>query len=167
MSAMRAAVEAAGHAAQELAADLAEAVMRRGWSVATAESLTGGTVAGVLSAAPSASDWFRGSVVAYSAEVKFSVLAVPRGPVITEECAATMASEAAQLLGADLAVAVTGVGGPEPSEGEPAGTVWFAVASRGGIRTQKVVFDGSPTDVLVATGERALKMLNEAATGAA
>ena len=167
MSQMRTAVDASADVARELATELAEAVSRRGWTVATAESLTGGGTASVLSAAPSASDWFRGSIVAYSPEVKFTVLGVPRGPVVTEECAALMATSAADLLGADLCLAVTGVGGPDPAEGEPAGTVWFAVASRSGVRTQKVVFDGPPAAVLASTTERALAMLHQAATGAA
>lgn len=165
MSHLSTAVTETAEAATDLATDLAEAVARRGWGVATAESLTGGTMASLLAAAPQAGDWFRGSVVAYTAEVKFDLLGVPRGPVVTEECAATMARSAATLLRADLCVAVTGVGGPEPDEGEPAGTVWFAVVSPAGLRTQKVVFDGDPADVLAATTEHALGMLRAAATG--
>lgn len=165
MSHLSAAVTETAAAATDLATDLADAVAQRGWGVATAESLTGGTVASVLAAAPQAGDWFRGSVVAYSPEVKFDLLGVPRGPVVTEECAATMARSSATLLGADLCVAVTGVGGPEPDEGEPAGAVWLAVVSPTGVRTEKVVFDGDPTEVLTATTERALELLHAAATG--
>lgn len=152
-------------AAGELAGDLAKALDRRGWTVATAESLTGGTIATVLAAATDAQTWFRGSVVAYSPEVKFGLLDVPRGPVVTEECATLLATNTARLLGADLAVSVTGVGGPEPDEGEAAGTVWFAVASPGGVRTEKRVFDGEPDVVLTRTTERAIALLVEAAQG--
>lgn len=159
------AVDDTATAAQDLAADLATALDRRGWTVATAESLTGGTIATVLAAAPDAGSWFRGTVVAYAAEVKFDVLDVPPGPVVTEECATTMARSAARLLGADLAVAVTGVGGPDPDEGQPAGTVWFGLASPDGVRSEKVVYDGSPSDVIAATTERAVALLREAAHG--
>ena len=155
------AVEATADAAQQHATALADAVGRRGWTVATAESLTGGTIATVLAAAPSAGTWFRGSVVTYSAEVKFDLLGVPRGPVVTEECARTMAEAAARLLGADLCLSVTGVGGPEPDEGEPAGTVWFGVTWPGGSRTVKEQFDGSPPEILVATTDRALALLQD------
>src|SRR5690606_35567733 len=87
MSHLSRAVEETAEAAAEQTAELAEAIARRGWGVATAESLTGGTIATVLAAAPQAGTWLRGSVVAYAAEVKFGLLGVPRGPVVTEECA--------------------------------------------------------------------------------
>lgn len=163
MSQLSTSVEATADAAQQRATTLADAVGRRGWTVATAESLTGGTIATVLAAAPSAGTWFRGGVVAYSPEVKFELLGVPCGPVVTEECARTMAEATARLLGADLCVAVTGVGGPDPDEGHPAGTVWLAVTSPGGSRTEKAQFEGDPPDILVATTDRALALLEEVA----
>lgn len=162
MSSLMSAVRLTGDAAQELAGDLADAVTRRGLTVATAESLTGGTVASVLAAAPSATDWFRGTVVAYSPEVKFGLLGVPRGPVVTRECAVTMARATADLLGADLCVAATGLGGPDPDpdEDEPPGAVWLAaVGPDGAERTEHHVFEGDPAAVLTATTERALTLL--------
>lgn len=163
MSDLSTAVSTTADAAQRLAADLPDLLGRHGWTVGTAESLTGGTIASVLAAAPSAQEWLRGAVVAYTPEVKFGLLGVPEGPVVTEECARTMATTTARLLGADLVVAVTGVGGPEPDEGEPAGTVWFAVAAPDGVRTAKEVFAGDPPDVLTATTEHAIGMLRETA----
>ncbi|MBC7290678.1 MAG: CinA family protein [Actinotalea sp.] len=163
MSDLSTAVSATADAAQRIAADLGDLLDRRGWTVGTAESLTGGTIASVLAAAPSAQDWLRGAVVAYTPEVKFELLGVPEGPVVTEECARTMATSSARLLGADLVVAVTGVGGPEPAEGEPAGTVWFAVAAPDGVRTERIVFDGDPADVLTATTEHAIRMVRDTA----
>jgi nicotinamide-nucleotide amidase len=163
MSHLSTSVETTAQAAQDLTTELADAVARKGWGVGTAESLTGGTIASVLSAAPDASTWFRGAVVAYTPQVKFDVLGVRPGPVVTEDCARTMATSAARLLGADLCVSVTGVGGPEDDEGQPAGTVWFAVAGPAGVRALKEVFEGSPPDVLAATAERALELLREAA----
>lgn len=163
MSDLSTAVSMTADAAQRLAADLPDLLGRRGWTVGTAESLTGGTIASVLAAAPSAQEWLRGAVVAYTPEVKFGLLGVREGPVVTEECARTMATTTARLLGADLVVAVTGVGGPDPDEGEPAGTVWFAVAAPDGVRTAKEVFAGDPPDILTATTERAIRMLRETA----
>lgn len=165
MSSLTAAVERTAEAAEHLTPALAVALGERGWRVATAESLTAGTIATVLAAAPGATSWLRGSIAAYSPEVKFDVLGVPRGPVVTRECAITMARSTAALLGADLCVAVTGVGGPAPDEGQRAGTVWFAVVSPGGEHTEKAQFAGSPVDVLVATTERAIALLHAAAVG--
>lgn len=165
MSHLRTAVEETADAATELAEDLAAALAAKGWSVATAESLTAGTIGTVLAAATDATSWYRGTVAAYSPEVKFSLLDVPRGPVVTEECAVTMARSTARLLHADVCVAVTGVGGPEPDEGEPVGTVWFAVVTPAGEHTAKEIFDGDPPAVLTATTEHALALLTRAAEG--
>src|SRR5215208_80173 len=79
-----------------------------------------------LAAGPEASEWFRGSLVAYQETVKFDVLGVRRGPLVDPDCAEGMARGVGRLLGADVAVAATGVGGPDPSEGKPAGTVYVA-----------------------------------------
>jgi nicotinamide-nucleotide amidase len=163
MSDLSSAVSATADAAERLAADLPDLLARRGWTVGTAESLTGGTIASLLAAAPSAQEWLRGAVVAYTPAVKFDLLGVPEGPVVTEECARTMATSTARLLGADLVVAVTGVGGPEPDEGQPAGTVWFAVAAPDGVRTERKVFGGEPPEVLTATTEHAISLLRDTA----
>ena len=80
---------------------------------------------------PGASDVFRGSIVSYANDVKFEVLGVPRGPVISEEAAVAMAEGACRILGADVSVAVTGVAGPEKQEGQPVGTVWLATCVDG------------------------------------
>ncbi|MBO1751006.1 CinA family protein [Actinotalea sp. BY-33] len=162
---MRRSVDENAHAAEHLASGLADGLAAHGWTVATAESLTGGTIASVLSAAPAASTWFRGSIVAYSPEVKFGLLKVPRGPVVTEACATQMASRTAELLGAEVAVAVTGVGGPEPDEGQPPGSVWFAVVSPAGTHTEKLVVEGDPPAVLAATSEHAITLLHRVARG--
>jgi nicotinamide-nucleotide amidase len=97
-------------------------------TVAVAESLTGGLLSSRLAAASAASEWFCGAVVAYSRRVKHEVLGVPAGPVVSRAAAVAMARGAATLLGADLSVALTGAGGPEPQDGQPPGTVWLAVA---------------------------------------
>lgn len=162
MSNLSTAVRRTGDAAQDLAAELGAAVLERGLTVATAESLTAGTIATVLAAAPDATTWFRGSVAAYSPEVKFGLLGVPRGPVVNRRCAETMARATAAHLDADLCVAVTGLGGPDPdpAEGEPPGAVWFAVVGPGGaVRAERRVFDGKPVDVLTGTTAHALTLL--------
>ena len=102
--------------------------------VACAESLTGGGLARRLTAAPGASDYFIGSAVCYSADAKISVLGVSRetidGPgVVSEACAREMAAGARRIFAADVAIAVTGVAGPESHGGQPPGTVWIALDS--------------------------------------
>jgi nicotinamide-nucleotide amidase len=99
----------------------------RGLSLGVAESLTGGMIGSRLCDVPGASRGFRGSIVSYAAEVKFDVLDVPEGPVITEAAAIAMARGAREVLGSDVGIAATGVAGPDESEGHPAGTVCVAV----------------------------------------
>ncbi len=99
----------------------------RGLTLAVAESLTGGMIGSRLVDHPGASDVLRGSIVSYASDVKFDLLGVTRGPVISEETAIGMAIGARNLLGADVAVAATGVAGPDPQEGSPPGTVCLAV----------------------------------------
>ena len=112
---------------QERDADLVGAALKHsGRTLAVAESLTGGLLASAFARASGSSEWFRGGIVAYSSVVKYDLLDVPRGPVVSEVAAVAMARGAGRLLEADVAVAVTGVGGPDPQDGEPNGTVWVA-----------------------------------------
>jgi nicotinamide-nucleotide amidase len=100
----------------------------RGMTVAVAESLTGGLVASRIVSVPGSSEWFKGGVVAYDSQVKFDVLGVPEGPVISEQTATAMAEGVRRLLGADVGLATTGVAGPTEQEGHPPGTVWLGIA---------------------------------------
>ena len=100
----------------------------RGLTVAVAESLTGGYLAGRLCAVPGASKAFQGGVVAYQPAIKFDLLGVDEGPVVTEGAALSMAHGVRRLMGADIGLATTGVAGPDEAEGKPVGTVCLAVA---------------------------------------
>ena len=102
----------------------------RGLSLAVAESLTGGLVGARLSAVPGASDVFRGAVVSYASEVKFDLLGVPEGPVVSTDAAKAMALGVRKRLGADVGIATTGVAGPAEQEGHPPGTVFLGLAHR-------------------------------------
>jgi nicotinamide-nucleotide amidase len=151
--------------AEQTAQSIARTASRDGRIVALAESLTGGKISCHLGAAPDSSDWFGGCVVAYTADVKRRVLGVPDGPVVSKEAAAAMAQGAADLLGSDLAVAVTGVGGPDDQDGEPPGTVWFGIFDRGTVTTELHRWDGEPEDVLDRTTLHALTLLERALQG--
>jgi PncC family amidohydrolase len=140
---------------------LAALTTRLGLRIGTAESLTSGQLAQRLGAGPGAADWFRGGLVAYAPDVKFAVLDVPPGPVVTAECARAMARGAARLLGADATVAATGVGGPGPEEGQPPGTVYVAAVVGDQETCERLDLHGDPEDVLRQTTDRALQILLE------
>ena len=99
----------------------------RGWSVAVAESVTGGMLASRLVDVPGSSDWFRGGVVAYGSEVKFNMLGVPRGPVVCAEAAEAMAAGVAKLVGTEVGLATSGVAGPDRQEDVEVGTVFVGL----------------------------------------
>jgi nicotinamide-nucleotide amidase len=110
-----------------------------GLTLGLAESLTGGLAASRLVNVPGASAWFRGSVVSYASEVKFDVLGVPKGPVVSEAAARAMADGARRVLGADVGLSITGVAGPTEQDGQPPGTV-FVGLSRPGRETEAFGF---------------------------
>ncbi|MGN9795467.1 CinA family protein [Streptomyces sp. OZ13] len=109
----------------------------RGQSLAAAESLTGGLVAAELTSVPGASKVFRGSVTAYATTLKRDVLGVD-GVLLAErgavdpQVASQMAAGVRDVMGADWALATTGVAGPDPQDGQPVGTVYVAVAGPAG-----------------------------------
>jgi nicotinamide-nucleotide amidase len=143
----------------EIANSIAERVGDRESTVSVAESMTSGLIATRLGAAEGAGQWFRGGVVAYASEVKFKVLGVDPGPVITARCAQQMARGVRELTGSDLAVAVTGVGGPDEAEGNPPGTAFIAVSSEHTDRAHRYHFPGDTTEVVQATTVQALRLL--------
>ena len=137
-------------------ADLAQS---RGLRVAVAESLTAGRISSVLGRGESASEWYSGAVVAYDTEVKFTVLGVTRGPVVTASCARQMAEGVRTLLGADVGLGITGVGGPSPQEDCPPGTVHLALATGGTTRSLHACLPGDPSEVVAAATSLALDEL--------
>ncbi|MCF8587818.1 CinA family protein [Gordonia liuliyuniae] len=147
------------------AEQVGELAHRAGRTVATAESLTGGQIACTLGAAPDSSEWYRGSIVAYASTVKHQLLRVPDVPVVSEISARTMAVTTAELLGADLVVAVTGAAGPGAQEGREPGTVWFGIVDGDDISTEYREFDGSAVDVVSQTVTEALDLFAAALGG--
>ncbi len=106
---------------------------RSGLTLGLAESVTGGLVSGRLTAVPGASEVLRGSIVSYASEVKFEILHVERGPVVSEQAVRQMAQGALGVLGCDVSLAVSGVAGPDQQDGQPVGTLWVAAAARSGM----------------------------------
>jgi nicotinamide-nucleotide amidase len=119
---------------------VAAALLAREWSVAVAESCTGGLVAARLTERPGSSAYVLGGIVAYSNSVKESAVGVARATLVefgavSSETAVALADGARERLGADVGIGVTGIAGPEGgSEEKPVGLVWVAVSSREGAR---------------------------------
>lgn len=139
---------------------VARAATRSGRTVAVAESLTCGAIVSALGRGDDAQDWLKGGVVAYRTEVKVGVLGVPEG---TDPCSAACAEQLARgvrdLLGADVAVAVTGVGGPDPQDGHPPGTVHLGASSATRTSSRELRFGGEPEEVVERTVVAALTAL--------
>ena len=110
---------------------VARALAVGGLTLGLAESLTGGLASSRLVNVPGASGWFRGSVVSYASEVKFDILGVPEGPVVSEAAAIAMAEGARRVLGADVGLSITGVAGPDPQDDLPPGTVFVGLVRPG------------------------------------
>jgi nicotinamide-nucleotide amidase len=135
---------------------LAEQVLagldRRGWSIAAAESLTGGRVTATLVDVPGASAHVRGGIVAYATELKATLLGVDagllaeRGPV-DSEVAVQMAQGARRALSADVGLATTGVAGPDPQGGMPVGTVHVAVVTPESVAVSQLALDGTRDEI--------------------
>ena len=100
----------------------------RGWTLGVAESVTGGLVGGRLTNVPGSSRVFRGGVISYASEVKFGLLGVDPGPVVSETAAVQMAEGARRAVGSDVGLALTGVAGPDEQDGRPAGTLCIGIA---------------------------------------
>jgi nicotinamide-nucleotide amidase len=139
-----------------------EACRRTGLTLATAESCTGGLVGSLLTAVPGASDVFRGGIIAYANTVKTQVLGVPSlvlesHGAVSEACAAAMAAGARRVLGADIAVAVTGIAGPAGGTPEkPVGTVCLAWSGGGLDRVATVLLRGDRDRIRLLSASRAL-----------
>ncbi len=141
--------------------------MARGATVATAESLTGGQLAALLTAAPGASDTFLGGVVSYATEMKIEVLGVPEQVVdtygvVSAECALAMARGVRALVGSTYAVSTTGVAGPAEQEGKPPGTVFVGLAGPTGVSALSLELVGERAKIQDRTCAEALSALADA-----
>ena len=149
--------------------NLVELLKAQGLTCATAESCTGGGVGSAITAVPGSSAVFAGGVISYSNEVKRDVLGVSAESLeahgaVSAEVAAEMAVGARRLLKTDLAVSLTGIAGPDGGSAEkPVGLVWFGLATRDGVRTEKAIFRGDRAGIRANAVIHALGMLTTAA----
>jgi nicotinamide-nucleotide amidase len=167
---------------------LGEALRARGWRLATAESCTGGLLAGACTAPAGASDWFAAGFVTYANDAKSGLLGVPasliaRHGAVSAEVADAMARGALEHAAVQLALSITGIAGPGGgSASKPVGTVWLGLAwvqpretqeglpaggdaPRVGSRTECLHLDGDRATIRAQTVAIALQRLVAAATG--
>ncbi len=154
----------------ETATELGQMAASCQWQLAVAESLTGGLLSAAIAQGKDARRWFKGGVVAYQRAVKETLLHVSEGPLVSERCACEMAAGVAALLHADIGLAITGVGGPDPDEGHEPGTVWVAVRTPMGTRAEHLQIGGTSPDEVCSLScrhaiELARRTLLECSTG--
>lgn len=146
-------------------APLADLMLKRQWTLVTAESCTGGMIAAACTDLAGSSAWFERGFVTYSNEAKSDMLGVPAELIAThgavsEPVARAMASGALQHSRAQVALSVTGVAGPSGgSPDKPVGTVWFAWATPDGIHSAIACFAGDRAAVRRATVQHSLQTL--------
>lgn len=145
-------------------------LVERGFTVATAESLTGGLVCAALTSVPGSSAVVRGGVVAYATDLKVSLLGVEADLVaergaVDAEVARQMAAGVCRALSADFGVACTGVAGPDGQDGHHPGHVFIAVHGPEGAGSRELHLEGGRAAVREATVLSALALLAEVATG--
>ncbi|RCG32543.1 nicotinamide-nucleotide amidohydrolase family protein [Sphaerisporangium album] len=148
-----------------LAAEVLSLLVRRGATVAVAESLTGGLIGATLTTPSGASAAFRGGVIAYATDLKAGLLDVPkdlldREGAVHPEVASAMAAAVRKLTGSTYGLAVTGVAGPDPQDGRPVGTVHIAVGGpEGRFWGRDVVLSGSREEIRKSTVREGLDLL--------
>lgn len=134
----------------DLARSLGQLLKAKGLKIATAESCTGGWIAKTLTDVPGSSAWFERGFVTYSNEAKHEMLGVPEAVVerygaVSSECVAAMAEGAVRAGRSDVAVAVSGIAGPDGGSVEkPVGTVWFGFS--GGVGDTRTLHRLLPGD---------------------
>jgi nicotinamide-nucleotide amidase len=150
---------------QTIEGAIVETLLKRRQTIATAESCTGGAVSDALVRVPGVSAVFRGGVVAYDDAVKISMLDVPAETIrehgsVSVETAVAMARGARRRLGADIAIATTGIAGPSgATPDKPVGLVWFALVGDGEPRTYRANFPGERSDIRARASMAALSAI--------
>jgi nicotinamide-nucleotide amidase len=153
----------------EEAADLADVVLRmcrkRKLKVAVAESCTGGLLGARLTAIPGSSDVVRGGIISYDNGIKTSLLGVPKAMLdehgaVSEPVARAMATGARSATDANVALAITGVAGPDGgSESKPVGTVWIALDMNGEVEARRYNMIGDRGEIRHRSAQAAMEML--------
>jgi PncC family amidohydrolase len=150
---------------QPLETQIGELLSRRGWTLAVAESCTGGLLGHLITSVSGSSAYFQGGVISYSNEVKERLLGVPQETLIefgavSKETALAMARGARRLLGVDVALSVTGIAGPTGGTVEkPVGLVYVALVAEGTELCETHVWQGDRAHNKARSAEAALELL--------
>lgn len=151
------------------AADLVAALESRGWTVATAESLTAGLVTATIAEVPGASVVLRGGLVVYATDLKNTLAGVPgdvleQHGAVSAETARALASGAASRCGADVGIGLTGVAGPDQQEGKAAGTVHVGLQVPGrGVWSVELALSGNRREIRESACTAAMALVTEVA----
>lgn len=139
---------------------LSQLALTRELRIAVVESLTSGGLAHTIGAGDEASRWFAGGIVAYMTDVKQHLLKLTAGvDPCSADCAEQLADGGLELFAADVCVSTTGVGGPDPEDGHPPGTVYLGWATHDQHGHEHLQLDGDPEAVLAATVDAAVRLL--------
>lgn len=144
---------------------IGQILRKKGVTVATAESCTGGEIARMITSVPGSSEYYKGSVVSYANEVKINVLGVNAGDIeregaVSETVVLQMAEGVRKLMGTDYAVSTSGVAGPDGGTADkPVGTVWIGVATPRGSFAKKFVFSFTRERNIAKAAAKALELL--------
>ncbi|MFC5541183.1 competence/damage-inducible protein A [Ureibacillus suwonensis] len=130
-----------------LASKTVEMLLHHKLTISAAESLTAGLFQSELAEIPGVSGALVGGMVTYTKEAKINQLGIPKElldqhGIVSSECAASMAKNVREKFGTDIGVGLTGAAGPEPHDGEPAGTVWIGIAIGDDVVTKKLRLSG-------------------------
>jgi len=146
---------------------LGEILREKGLQLATAESCTGGNIARMVTSVPGSSAYFKGSVVAYSNEIKVNELGVSQENLdkygsVSQEVIEEMALGVLNRFKADISVATSGVAGPDGgSDEKPVGTVWIAVAMKGRVYSKLYLFGGNRNRNIEQSSIMAISLLRK------
>jgi nicotinamide-nucleotide amidase len=156
-----------GYDDESPAGSIGKILTEKGLTISTAESCTGGAIARIFTENPGSSAYFKGSVVAYSNEIKIKILGVGENILqlhgaVSKEVVEIMAIEACKVLNTDYAIATSGIAGPGGgTEEKPVGTVWIAVARGNVVSSQLYNFGNDRERNVIRTVQTALFMLRK------
>ena len=156
-----------GYGTDSLAGVVGKMLAKNGKTLAVAESCTGGNIAHLFTSNPGSSAYFKGAIVAYSNEIKTSLLEVKQETLalhgaVSEEVAIEMVLGAKKILKSDYAIATTGIAGPDGGTSEkPVGTVWIAVAGKQNVIVKRYNFAHNRERNILRSSQSAINMLRE------
>jgi len=151
----------------KLESEIAAILKKKKKTIALAESCTGGLISHRITNIPGSSKYFKGEIVAYSNEIKRSILDVPsdiikKNGAVSRAAVRAMAKGARSVFGTDIAAAVTGIAGPGGgSRAKPVGLAYIAVCSKKSCKTRKILVKGSREEIKSAFAEAVLREIRE------